>query len=87
MPKAHLQKFVTDELKVTAEAVKYENPSNNPFSYKKQTLLESFTKTLNDPPYKHTSQTKLELQIEYARRTGIERLSYTTAKKARKTKH
>ena len=88
LPKPQLQKFVTDEHKLTAEAVKYENPSCNPFSFKKQTLLDSFAATpFNDPPHKHQYKTKLQLQIEYASRAKIQRFTYSPAnKKARKTK-
>ena len=83
LPKAQLQKFAFDELKLTDEQVRYENPTSNPFSLTKQTLLASFIETLKDHPHDHEYKSTLDLQIEYSRRTDVEHLTYVASKRAR----
>ena len=85
LPKAQIQKFVIDELELTDERVRYENPTRNPFTFKRKTLLASFKETLKDHPYEHENKKVLDMQIEYARRTNVERLTYVPPKKARKS--
>jgi hypothetical protein len=81
--KADLRELLSrDPHYVTPDIAKNENPRNNPFSFKVKTLLDSFAADpFNEPNHIHKGKKKVELQIEYARRANVQRLSYTPPKK------
>ena len=85
-PKAKLSVMLLRDHKVTPEMAKYESPPNNPFSFKRQTLIDSFAADpFNDLPHAHENKTKLQMQMEYALRANVKPLPYTPSTK--KPKH
>jgi hypothetical protein len=76
-----LLKLLLENLDVTTEMVKYQNPPNNPFSFKKPTLMDSLLECDDVTPPMLQKKSRTDLAKWYATLKNIKALPYESPKK------